>query len=359
MRTTKRLAVLTSIILILASCETPAPTAPQQQTSANAAADRMTPLKYNEILRLLAGNTHSSPNEPGNDQFARPVTFVRSDLKKAYRFYPNWQDGSRPYEVGKYFRQVLSSATTKDGIVHRNVDAFCLQDEMELRPRYCYPVFTSGGRYFMGSSGEAQLVIENGFDAFLNQAVPQAVKSNDNIMLRLFAADFGIKRPSLVATYQASASQERARLRAELQAREAKIRAQRAAETAERRAASQRAEAECQRDFGKSCAAAGMDMFGSMLGAGLSAIGASGSPSSGGSVSMPDVEGTYELVCRERNLMDVDNFRRGTKQSCRGEIGQCQTQFREQIESRYGSLNEACKSQFGSTYSYEEIDYDL
>jgi len=129
-----------------------------------------------------------------------------------------------------------------------------------------------------------------------------------------------------------------------------------AAEAKRKRDAKARAEAACQRDHGTSCAGVGFQVLGGLLGAGLQAATGGSGASPSASANASNFEATYELVCRERVLTDIDTFKRAFPQSCKGEIWKCEESYSNALKARFGSLSKACASQFGPSYTYESVD---
>lgn len=60
----------------------------------------------------------------------------------------------------------------------------------------------------------------------------------------------------------------------------------------------------------------------------------------------------YEALCRNRKILDVDDWKRIPLGSCSGDTGTCQRKFENAID-----LNSICKSSFGSEYSIERVTY--
>lgn len=308
MTSKKILATVTTALLTLAACQTStgtSPSTPAAQGATPAAQEQMRPLKYNEIMRLFANKTFVSldqalTGDAESDKFARAVTYLRDDINNAYRIYPYWPDNAgRSVEIGQMSKRVSRKPIANNGNTFRNVESLCLTDELRGSPQYCVAVYTRGGKYYFYGSEDAEITFFEGFDTMLAPMVQRANADNDLPLLRLLQADFGT-----------------------------------------------------------SCAGAAMKVLGGLLGAGLQSMGAGGGSSSSSSNSSSTFSARYELVCRERNLMDVDNWRRGLEQSCTGEISTCRDSYTAQLEASYGSLSKACSSLFGPSYSYENIDYN-
>ncbi len=282
-RTKALMCVMIAATAALSGCqstvESKKPTAKAAQVS-----DKMRPLSFSQMQKLLKGRSYVAQTAPKVDPFARAVTYIRDDINKAYRQYPNWGKGQgRPYEIGKVSKRTYTKGVTVEGVRYPSVDMLCLTDEFSRTPRLCSAIYEKQGAYFLNGDPASKLTITNGYDAYLAKAVPEAVKRNDLMLLEVLAADLGFERPELIQNFKDGARRKHQENVAKIKKREKQIEKLQAEQAALKREQARKAEAECQRKTGKPCGAGAVGLLGAVLGAGLKAMKTGSGHSSGGS----------------------------------------------------------------------------
>jgi len=266
--------------------------------------ERMTPLSFNEMMTLMKGRSILAPNQNIVDGMARAILYVREDgNNRAYRYFPE-SASSRNYEVGHIKKEVYRGKVTVDGITHKRVEMFCLEDDLLRRARLCQSIYRKGNAFFYSGTEDGRLQVFDGMDAFVGPAVEQAVKDDNEVFLRVLAGDLGKYRPDLKSRHREVLLEQARKARAAMEAE----RARRASAARKAQAAKQQREAECQRDYGTSCAAAGGRLIMGVLGAGLRKMGMDGS-SSAGQYSAPAEEDrpapTDQSTATPKGVVDI------------------------------------------------------
>jgi hypothetical protein len=348
----------------LSACQ-PEPSIDKAPGAVVTKATPMRALSFKEITKLFSDKSFSPAREPltgsrENDKWARSITYLRDDTNRAYRYYPNWtKTGMDYYALGPLVKGKQKTPITIDGKVFKNSDTFCLTDILSRNSSSCEMIFTENGKYYLNGKRNAEVLVSNGYSQLMGQLIPRAVKDDNNKLLFAMASDFGRLEPDLVAKFRKADNnifianaREDQRIRDEnariVAARKEKERKARAAEEAKR-------QARCKAKTGKACPASNGGILGAAIGGLISAAEGTSRPSSSSGSSSYQPKNKYTLICRERILFDVDDFKKGASFTCTGERYKCETEFENQLKSRYGSLSKACAAAFGSSYTYESI----
>jgi hypothetical protein len=301
------------------------------------------------MKKLFSGKTFAVSNEAEGGRWRQSITYVRDDINRAYRYYPNWTKTGLDYSaLGPLTKEKVKGPRIFQGKTFNNLEAFCLRDELSQNSQACSTVFRKGSNYYLGTDPTAVIRFSDGYHNLLTPLVQRAVKGNNNKLLWALAGDFKRLVPDLVAKFRVADMRVWAQNQDQIRAQNKQIdAANKRAETeqaAKAKAQSRAREAKCLRETGKACPKGG-GLLGAPLVGTIKAVegggASSGSAGGGGATYVPNY--TYTLVCRQRLLMDMDNWRDGPSMICSGQPWECERKFEEQISAQYGSLYKACR----------------